>query len=262
MIQLRAEVGIPSGVRKECVATWSSDRPDIARFAPDGVLTGITKGYARISAACGNVTATSEAPVEASNPYAWEVLLMDPDWDGGVRFATMEFLDGARQGETVAFGESNYLRLTSETWPVKVRFAARDYQSHEFIFDESTVSELFPNNGVRPAALFSIPMTFVPQPDTDTYVGVLNPERRTGAHPFAPQGSGVVRLRSWWDLGSDHSPDPMLEVWCGGQRLRREFAPNNGGELVHPVTSGSLCEVKMSTPYSNLEYRVAITYPH
>jgi len=72
----------------------------------------------------------------------------------------------------------------------------------------------------------------------------------------------VVHVRSWWDLGSDHSPDPTLELWCGGQPLRREFAPNNGGELVQPVAGRSACEVKMSTPYSNLEYRVAITYPH
>ena len=187
---------------------------------------------------------------------------MDFGWDGGVRHATMEYLDGARQGEKVAFGESNRLRMTSATWPVKVRFAARDYQSREFIFDESTASELFPDYGVGPAALFTIPMTFVPQPDTDTYVGALNPERRTGSHPFAPHGSGVVHVRSWWDLGSDHSADPTLELWCGGQRLRREFAPNNGGELVQPVAGRSSCEVQMSTPYSNVEYRVAITYPH
>ena len=188
---------------------------------------------------------------------------MDLDWGGGVRYATMEYLDGARQGEKVTFDESNHLRMTSAaTWPVKVRFAARDYESREFIFDESTASELSPDYGVGPAAWFSIPMTFVPQPETDTHVGALNPERRTGSHPFAPQGSGMVQIRSWWELGSDHSADPTLELWCGGQRLRREFAPNNGGQLAHTIAGGSACEVKMVTPYSNLEYRVAITYPH
>lgn len=261
-IQLKAEASIPSGVRKECAAKWLSDRPDIARIAADGVLTGITKGYAQITAACGTVTATIDAKVEASSPYSSEVLLMDVDWGGGVRDATMEYLDGVRRGEQVAFGKSNYLRMTSATWPVKVRFAAKDYQSREFVFDESNASQLFPDYGSGPVALFSIPMTFVPQPFTDTYVGKLNPERRMASHTFARQDSGMVHIRSWWEIGSDHSLDPTLELWCDGQRLRREFAPNNGGEVVQHVARRAGCEVRMSTPYSNLEYRVAITYPH
>jgi hypothetical protein len=261
-IQLTAEASIPSGVRKQCAAKWFSDRPDIASIAADGVLTGITKGYAQISAACGNVNATIDAKVEASSPYSSEVLLMDADWDGGVRHATMEYLDGARRGETVVFGESNYLRMTSAPWPVKVRFAAKDYQPREFIFDESRASHVFPDHGFGPVALFVVPMTFVRQPSTDTFVGKLNPERLTGSHPFALHASGVVHVRSWWEIGSDHSPDPTLELWCGGQRLRRQFAPNNGAEIVQSVAGPSACEVRMSTPYSDLEYRVAITYPH
>src|SRR5688572_28209276 len=261
-IQLIAEASIPSGVRKQCAAKWSSDRPDIASIAADGVVTGITKGYAQISAACGNVTATMDTKVEASSPYSSEVLLMDFDWDGGVRHATMEYLDGARRGETVAFGQWNSLRMTSTTWPVKVRFAAKDYESREFIFDESRASQLFPDYGFGPAALFVVPMTFVLQPLTDTYVGKLNPERKMGSHAFAPQASGVVRVRSWWGIGSSHSAGPAMELWCDGQRLRREFAPNNGGEIVQPVAGPSGCEVRMVTPYSDLEYRITITYPH
>jgi hypothetical protein len=261
-IQLTAEASIPSGVRKECAAKWFSDRPDIASVAADGLLTGISKGYVQISAVCGTVTATMDAKVEAPSLYSSSVHLMDLDWGGGVHYATMEYLDGARRGATVAFGESNHLSLTSETWPVKVRFAARDYQPREFVFDESHASDVFPDRGWGPAALFRIPMTFVLQPSTDTYVGLLNPDRKIGSHAFAPQASGMVRVRSWWAIGSDHSPDPTLELWCGGRRLRRQFAPNNGEELAEPVAGGSACEVRMVTPYSDLEYRVAITYPH
>src|SRR5688500_18744239 len=71
-IQLTAEASIPSGVRKQCAAKWFSDRPDIASVAADGVLTGMSKGYAQISAACGTVTATIDAKVEASSPYSSE----------------------------------------------------------------------------------------------------------------------------------------------------------------------------------------------
>ena len=252
-VQLKAEASVSSSGRTECHAAWSSDKPEIASITADGLLTALTGGYVHITASCTGATATVEAKVEAPNSYAWDIPVRDAEWGGVVWHVTMEFLDGPRQGEKVPF--ENELIVRSPVWPVKVRFTANDYQPLEFVFAESA-GELFPGSVV-----FWIRMVFTPEPDTDTYVGSLNPSVKTASHPFSARAPGSVRLRSWWNADDDVAT-PTMELWCGGQRLRREIAPDRGGEIVQALTSPAACEVKMSVSSTNLEYRVAISYPH
>jgi hypothetical protein len=252
-VQLKAEASLSSGGRKECRAAWSSNKPEVASINADGVVSALTGGYANITASCTGVAATVEAKVEAPNSYDWDIPVRDAEWGGIVWQVTMEYLDGPRQGEKVPFESELYVR--SPVWPVKVRFTSNDYQPLDFVLTESA-GELFPG-----AVLFGIRMAFAPRPDTDTYTGALSPSINTASHAFTLRAPGTVRLRSWWHADDDVAT-PVMELWCGGRRISREIAPSRGGEIVQAVASSGACEVKMSVSSTNLDYRVAITYPH
>ena len=252
-VQLKADASLSSGGRKECRAAWSSNKPEIAGINADGVVTALTGGYVNITAACTGVTATVETKVEAPNSDAWDIPVRDAEWGGIVWQATMEYLDGPLQGQKVPFESELYVR--SPVWPVKVRFTSNDYQPLEFVLTESG-GELFPG-----AVMFWIRMAFAPQPDTDTYTGVLSPSINTASHAFTLRAQGTVRLRSWWHADDDVAT-PTMELWCGGRRLTREIAPSRGGEIVQAVASPGACEVTMSVSSTDMDYRVAITYPH
>jgi hypothetical protein len=199
-----------------------------------------------------------EAKVEAQSPARMGISVRDADWGGVIWQATMEFLDGPRQGEQVHF--ENQTHLSHSVWPLKVRFTAKDYQPLDFVLDEATVTEAFPHFD---AVSFWIPMAFAPQADTDTFVGVLKSGNLKAVYPFNPRTSGVIRLRTWWSADSDFT-FAWTELWCAGQRVLRQITSDRGQEIVRPIASPAACEVRIITedPSAIQEYRVAITYPH
>jgi hypothetical protein len=143
------------------------------------------------------------------------------------------------------------------TLPVKVRFTAESYEPKDFVIAESTGTP----RGTRVVWDFHVPMTFVADPLTDTFGRMVSSADKEISYPFTLRAPGVVRVRNWWSL--DYDDNFFVELWCGGQRLRREIEIGgaNGG-FTQDVQSAGQCDVKLQ-PHINgtTPHRIAITYP-
>jgi hypothetical protein len=234
----------------------------VASISPTGLLTGRITGYTTVIASCAGLTARSEARVAASVSYTLNLVAYDSALTAlgcGVA-ATMEFLDGPLAGQHVptACGEpflppARY----GGTLPLKVRFTAESYEPKDFVLAESTGTP----RGTRVVWDFRVPMTFVPDPLTDTFVRMVSSADKEISYPFFLRAPGTVRVRNWWSL--DFADNFFVELWCGGQRLQHiiEFGGSAGG-FTQDVQSAGQCEVKLQ-PHINgtTPHRIALTYP-
>jgi hypothetical protein len=258
--QLKAELVLQTGAVNECAATWAVDDAKVAGISSSGLLTAGMTGYVNVTASCEGIVARLETKVETISPHRFVIVAYDSEvgTELGVE-ATMEFLDGPRRGEIVP--RSVYASgMPDVSWPVKVRFTAEDYEPKNFILDESTGTR---RNSLSPLFDFRVPMTFIPDALTDTYVRRMSSTEMEIAHPFMLRLPGAVRIRTWWAV--DYNDRLTIELWCGGQLLRRasQHAGSAGSGFTHDVEAPGACEVKLRQLKSDAStrYRVAISYP-
>ena len=143
------------------------------------------------------------------------------------------------------------------TLPVKVRFTAESYESKDFVISEATGTP----RATRVLWDFPLPMTFVADSLTDTFVRMVSSADKEISYPFTLRVPGAVRVRNWWSL--DYNDRFVVELWCGGQRLRQFFERgwSNGG-FTQDVQSAGQCEVKLRPDINGATpHRIAITYP-
>ena len=259
--QLTAQHVMGNGTERECAASWSIDDPQVASLSATGLLTARNTGYGTVMASCAGLSARGETKVEA--PVSQSLLVLAHDSalppDSCLR-ATMELLDGPLAGGTVTTGCFGFI-LPRERYggvlPVKVRFTAESYESKDFIISEATRATE-PN---RFTWSFLVPMTFVADPLTDTFVLTLKYTDRNVAIPFTLRSPGAVRVRTRWAL--DYNDRLFVELWCDGQRLR-EYSERmeSAGGFTQDVQSAGACEVKLTPAIGGfVTLRVAITYP-
>jgi|SRR5215471_11798355 len=264
--QLTAQEVLKSGAVSDCAAaSWSVNDGQIASVSPAGLLTARAAGYTTVIASCAGLTARSDARVETTVSY---VLTVEPHDSALTRYgcveSTLEFLDGPVAGQRIAICSAPYLdppALLPEryggTFPLKVRITAEGYDSTDVVIAESTGTP----SGTRASLTVPVPMTFVPDPVTDTFVSDVS-FRHEIAYPFTLRAPGSVRVRNWWSL--DYNDKIDVSLWCGGQRLQHAYeqrAAVNGGFTVD-VPSAGPCEVKLQPDFNGSTlHRVAITYP-
>ena len=128
--------------------------------------------------------------------------------------ANMEFLDGPRAGQRVAWTILEHEPLSDVAWPW-VRFTADSYEPKDFILSEATGRR---RNSMSHLFDFHVPMTFVPDTMTDTYVRTMSETESIIAHSFTMRVPGAVQIRTWWMV--DYNDHLIIELWCGGRMLR------------------------------------------
>jgi Bacterial Ig-like domain (group 2) len=261
--QMTAQEVLTNATVKDCAATWSVDDAQVAGVSPTGLLTARSMGYATVVASCEGLTARGETKVEATVAYTLNVVPFDSALTKyGCVAATMEFLDGPLAGRRtpICTGPNDTWLQPSQygaTMPVRVRFTAESYDPKEAVLAESTGSP----RATRVVWDFPVPMTFVPDPLTDTFVGTVSFKKEI-SYPFTVGAPGKVRVRSWWSL--DYNDRVSLELWCGGQRLQRTWSLSGatGGGFSQDVQSPGQCEVKVQPDINGTTlHRLAITYP-
>ena len=260
--QLKAEVVLRDGTRKECAATWSVSDARVAEVSAAGLLTAGITGYVTITAVCDGVTATAETKTAAACPYSLVIVAMDREV--GTEFgvaATLEFLDGPRAGERIRTGSVFNAVASNTEWPVKVRLTADSFETTDFVLAENTGTR---RNKTSPLFDFRIPMTFRPDALTDTYVRTMSKSEMQIAHPFVLGTPGTVDVKTWWSV--DYNDRLFLELWCGGQLLRSvtQLFGSNGAGFSQAVATPGACELRLRQSKSDAgtHYRVAIRYPH
>jgi hypothetical protein len=259
-VQLTAELVLSNGTVKSCAAAWAVNDPRVASISSSGALTAAAAGYFTVTASCDGHDAALDSKVEAPSPYNWIVAVFDSEvrTEFGIA-ATMEFLDGPRAGQQVSVGSVN-TSISGMVWPVKVRLTAESYQTKDVILAESTGSRRNPFSSLFD---FSVPMTFVTDPSTDTYVRAMSSTEMEIAHPFTMRTTGPVRVRTWWSV--DYNDILTIGLWCGGQMLRMasQRAGSAGNGFTQDVPGPGACEVRLRQVKSDAHtrYRVAITYP-
>ena len=175
--------------------------------------------------------------------------------------ANMEFLDGLRAGQRVAWTILEHEPLSDVAWPVKVRFTADSYEPKDFILSEATGRR---RNSMSHLFDFHVPMTFVPDTMTDTYVRTMSETESIIAHSFTMRVPGAVQIRTWWMV--DYNDHLIIELWCGGRMLRTatQGYGSAGDGFTHDVSTPGACEVRLrqSKSDASTNYRLAIKYPH
>jgi hypothetical protein len=261
-IQLTAELVAADGGVSACAAGWAVDDSRVATVSPAGLLTGGMTGYARAAATCQGISASAEIKTSAPSPYQWIIVAHDSDVPSefGVA-ATVEFLEGPRRGERIPIGSVFTNGTPGTEWPVRVRLTASDYADTETVLAETTGKR---RNSNSPLFDFQIPMRFVADASTDTYVRQMSRTEMEIAHPFEPRSSGTVQIRTWWSV--DYNDVLHVDLWCDGERLAgvaQRFGSAGHG-LSHPVNAPARCEVRLRQSKSDAatRYRIAIRYPH
>jgi len=244
---------------KECVAAWSVDDTRVATISPTGLLTAGLTGYASVTAVCAGVSARAETKVTAANPYQLIIVAHDSEVPSEFGVVTeMEFLDGPNAGQRVATSWIFTNGIPGVAWPVRVRFTAVDYEPKEFVLAESTGKRRNPNS---PLFDFRIPMKFLPDAQTDTYVKRMSKDEMQVSHPFTMRQAGPVQVRTWWSV--DYNDRLVMELWCNGQMLitRTQIFGSAGSGLTQDASAGS-CEVRLRQMKTDAQthYRVAIKY--
>lgn len=259
--QLKAEVAFRDGTRKECAATWSVSDARVAAVSAAGFLTAGITGYVTVTATCDGLTATVETKTATACPYSLVIVAMDREV--GTEFgvaATLEFLDGPRAGERIRTGSVFNAVASNTDWPVKVRLTADSFETTDFVLAENTGTR---RNNISPLFDFRIPMTFRPDPLTDTYVRTMSRSEMEIAHPFVVAAPGNVDVRTWWSV--DYNDRLFVELWCSGQLLRTQtqLFGSAGAGFSQLVTAPGACEVRLrqSKADAGTHYRVAIRHP-
>jgi len=257
--QLKAEVVLTVGTVKECVATWSVDDTRVATISPTGLLTARLTGYASVTATCQGLSARSETRVTAANPYTLIIVAYDSEVPSEFGVVTeMEFLDGPSAGQRVTTSWIFTNGLPGVTWPVRVRFTAVDFAPKDFVLAESTGKR---RNSNSPLFDFRVPMTFVADAQTDTYVRTMSREVMQISHPFTMRQPGPVQVRTWWSV--DYNDRLFVELWCNGEMLatRTQLFGSAGSGFTQDAPPGS-CETRLRQSKSDAgtHYRVAIKY--
>ena len=261
--QLTAQAVLVTGTLRDCAAVWSVDDASVATVSPAGLLTGGNTGYVNVTASCEGLTARTETKVEALRTFRLSVFpydkALEPPPAMKLVRATMEFLDGPRAGQHVAWTVLEHEPLSDVAWPVKVRFTAESYEPKEFILSEATGAR---HNSMSPLFDFHVPMTFVPDAMTDTYVRTMSDTEMVIAHPFTTRAPGPVQVRTWWMV--DYNDHLSIELWCGGRMLRSltQLGASRGDGFTHDVVAPGACEPRLRQHKSDAwtNYRVAIKY--
>ena len=259
-VQLKAEVILANGSVKECLAVWSVDDSRVVVVSTTGLVTAGLTGFASVTASCEGLSAQAAAKVTALNPYKLVIVAYDSEVPSEFGVSTeMEFLDGPSAGQRVPTGWVWTNGLPDVTWPVRVRFTAEDYEPKEFVLAESTGKR---RNSTSPLFDFRIPMKFVADAQTDTYVRRMSKAESQMAHPFTMRVPGPVQIRTWWSV--DYNDRLSVELWCNGAMLaaRTQLAGSAGSGLTQDAPAGS-CETRLrqSKSDASTHYRVAIRYP-
>ena len=190
--QLSAQAVLVTGAVRDCAAVWSVDNASVATVSPSGLLTGGNTGYVNVTASCEGLTARTETKVEALRTFNLSIFPYDKELEAPPAMklvrANMEFLDGPRAGQRVAWTILEHEPLSDVAWPVKVRFTAESYEPKEFILSEVTGRR---RNSMSPLFDFHVPMTFVPDAMTDTYVRTMSETESVIAHPFTMRAPGA-----------------------------------------------------------------------
>lgn len=257
--QLRAEVVLATGSVKECTAAWSVDDTRVATVSSTGLLTARLTGYARVTAACEGFSAQADAKVAAANPYQLIIVAYDSEVPSEFGVVTeMEFLEGPSAGQKVPTSWIFTNGIPGVAWPVRVRFTAEDFAPKEFVLSEATGQR---RNSNSPLFDFRVPMTYVGDASTDSYVRTMSREVMQISHPFTMRLPGPVKVRTWWSV--DYNDRLFVELWCNGELLasRTQVFGSAGSGLEHSAPAGS-CEVRLRQSKSDAgtHYRVAIKY--
>ena len=258
--QLRAEATLADGTTRQCAASWSVSDTRVATVDAAGLLTGGITGYVTVMGACEGLTVTADTKTSAVCPYRLVIVAVDGEVETefGVA-ATLEFLDGPRAGERIQTGSVFNAVASNTVWPVRVRLTADSYETTDFVLAETTGTR---RNKTSSLFDFRLPMTFRPDPLTDTYVRTMSRSEMEIAHPFAVAVPGLVEVRTWWSV--DYNDILHVELWCAGQLLRavsQRFGSNGDG-FGHTVATPGACELRLrqSKSDANTRYRVAIRY--
>ena len=78
-VQLKAEVFLGGGARKECAASWAVDDPRVVTISPTGLLTAGLTGYATVTVSCAGLSNTAQTRVVAANPYQLVIVAYDSE---------------------------------------------------------------------------------------------------------------------------------------------------------------------------------------
>lgn len=262
-IRLQAVI-TTAGPERDCTprTQWATDDSAVARVSSDGILTAVISGFATVTATCDGLTASQRARVEAIVGRPWVYgrdVTLYPQMPGlsllSQPSASLEFLDGPLAGER--HPQSDLPSMANLTVPVTVRASARFYETTEFVLAETT--EAFSNGH---DATWAIPMTYVGDPNTETYV-----ESVSGSgprHTFAPRSAGLIEVGTFW-VEDDPSSATYLtaQLWCEGRLLAQNIkrgGGNSGIAITQPIAAPSACEVRLSGAVTR--YRLTITYPH
>ena len=264
--QLTVEIVLQTGAVKECAApTWSIDDASVARVSSSGLLTGARTGYVNVTASCEGLTSRAETRIEALLPFRLSIFPYDKELEPPPAMklvrATMEFIDGPRAGQRVAWETLEHEPLSDVAWPAKVRFTAESYEPTDFILSEATGER---RNSMSTLFDFHVPMTFAPDALTDTFVRTMSDTESLITHPFTMRQPGAVHIRTWWMV--DYNDRLSIELWCGGRMLRTatQSYGSAGAGFTHNVSTAGACDVRLRQHKSDAStnYRVAITYPH
>ena len=231
-------------------------------MSPSGVLNAVALGYVNVSAACEGFSARVETKVAQRSPYRLVIAAVDSEvpTEFGVG-AMMEFLDGGRAGEKVPAGAAIANGIPDIEWPVKVRFTAESYESRDFLLTEATGTRRNPISNLYD---FWVPLKFVQDPESDTYVRRMSRTEMQTVHQFEMRIGGTVQIRTWWSV--DYNDRLTVELWCAATLLRsiQQRFGSSGEGLTESVPTPGPCEVRLQQLKSdaNTLYRVAIRYPH